>query len=161
MPMIKLIGLEPTGDFELELHFGDGSRGVWSTAELIARDTVLTHPLADPPISAAPSSKRARWPGPTGWSYPWTDCTVAWPKPERLSVRPPEILTRGGRFGDVRFDSERLIVDLADGRTIAVPLALYPRLLEATPAQRSNWTKFGGGFGIHWPDVDEDLSVAV
>jgi hypothetical protein len=64
------------------------------------------------------------------------------------------------RVADVRFDAERLIVDLADGRTIAVPLAWYPRLLDATPAQRSNWTKAGGGLGIHWPDVDEDLSVA-
>jgi hypothetical protein len=64
------------------------------------------------------------------------------------------------RVADVRFDSERLIVDLAAGRTIAVPVARYPRLLDATPAQRSNWTKAGGGFGIHWPEVDEDLSVA-
>ncbi|MGA9580904.1 MAG: DUF2442 domain-containing protein [Allosphingosinicella sp.] len=64
------------------------------------------------------------------------------------------------RVVDVRCDAERLIVDLADGRTIAVPLSWYPRLLYATPAQRSNWAKAGGGFGIHWPDVDEDLSVA-
>ncbi len=64
------------------------------------------------------------------------------------------------RVADVRFEAERLIVDLADGRTIAVPLAWYPRLLGATPAQRSNWTRAGGGLGIHWPDVDEDLSVA-
>jgi hypothetical protein len=64
------------------------------------------------------------------------------------------------RVADVRFDAQRLIVDLADGRTIAMPLAWYPRLLNATPAQRANWTKAGGGFGIHWPDVDEDLSVA-
>jgi hypothetical protein len=64
------------------------------------------------------------------------------------------------RVADVRFDSERLIVDLADGGTIAVPLSWYPPLLHATPAQRSNWAKAGGGSGIHWPDVDEDLSVA-
>ncbi|HEX8572849.1 MAG TPA: DUF2442 domain-containing protein [Allosphingosinicella sp.] len=64
------------------------------------------------------------------------------------------------RVADVRCDSERLIVDLADGRTIAVPLAWYPRLLNATPAQRANWNRAGGGLGIHWPDVDEDLSVA-
>jgi hypothetical protein len=64
------------------------------------------------------------------------------------------------RVANVRFEAERLIVDLADGRTIAVPLAWYPRLLYATPAERSNWTKAGGGFGIHWPDIDEDLSVA-
>ncbi|HEX8624752.1 MAG TPA: DUF2442 domain-containing protein [Allosphingosinicella sp.] len=64
------------------------------------------------------------------------------------------------RVADVRFDAERLIVDLADGRTIAVPLAWYPRLQDATPTQRANWIKAGGGFGIHWPDMDEDLSVA-
>jgi hypothetical protein len=64
------------------------------------------------------------------------------------------------RVADVRFDSERLIVDLADGRTIAVPLVWYPRLLDATPAQRAKWATAGGGFGIHWPELDEDLSVA-
>lgn len=54
------------------------------------------------------------------------------------------------RVADVRIDPERLIVELADGRTIAVPLAWYPRLQGATPAHRSNWIKAGGGFGIHW-----------
>lgn len=64
------------------------------------------------------------------------------------------------RVADVRFDAERLIVDLADGRTIAVPIAWYPRLQHATLAERANWTRAGGGFGIHWPDIDEDLNVA-
>jgi len=59
----------------------------------------------------------------------------------------------------VRLGEETLSVDLADGRTITVPLAWYPRLLHATPAQRSNWRVSGAGFGIHWPDVDEDLST--
>jgi hypothetical protein len=53
------------------------------------------------------------------------------------------------RVADVRFDAERLIVDLADGRTSAVPLGWYPRLLDAAPGQRLNWMKAGGGFGIH------------
>lgn len=52
-----------------------------------------------------------------------------------------------------------LSVDLIDGRTISVPLAWYPRLLHATVAQRSNWKIAGAGFGIHWPDLDEDLST--
>jgi hypothetical protein len=52
-----------------------------------------------------------------------------------------------------------LTVRLADGRAISVPLAWYPRLLEATPDQRSNWQLAGAGHGIHWPDVDEDLTV--
>ena len=59
----------------------------------------------------------------------------------------------------VRFSEDSLIVDLADGRSISAPLAWFPRLLHATPAQRNNWQKAGGGFGIHWPDLDEDLST--
>ena len=50
-------------------------------------------------------------------------------------------------------------VDLLDGRTIVVPLAWYPRLLEATPEQRKKWRLSGAGFGVHWPDIDEDLST--
>lgn len=63
------------------------------------------------------------------------------------------------RVLDVCFDDHRLIVDLMDGRTISVPLAWYPRLAGATPEQRAHWEKCGGGYGIHWPDVDEDLST--
>ena len=63
------------------------------------------------------------------------------------------------RAADVRFDNDRLIVDLKDGRTIAVPLAWYPRLFDATPEQRANWEFAGAGYGIHWPDIDEDLST--
>ena len=63
------------------------------------------------------------------------------------------------RVLDVRFDEHSLIVDLMDGRTISAPLAWYPRLLRATPEQRADWQKAGGGYGIHWPDVDEDLST--
>lgn len=65
----------------------------------------------------------------------------------------------GERVKDVRFGDDALIVDLQDGRTISMPLAWYPRLLAATPEQRANWRVAGGGFGIHWPDVDEDLST--
>jgi len=63
------------------------------------------------------------------------------------------------RVSTVRFVDERLVVDLADGRTIAVPVAWYPRLLSATTAQREKWEISGGGYGIHWPDIDEDLST--
>lgn len=63
------------------------------------------------------------------------------------------------RVADVRCDHERLTVDLMDGRTIAAPLAWYPRLLSATPEQRARWELAGGGYGIHWPDLDEDLST--
>ncbi len=63
------------------------------------------------------------------------------------------------RVADVRFEAERLIVDLMDGRTIAVPLAWYPRLLDATEDQRAVWERAGAGYGIHWPQIDEDLSV--
>ena len=63
------------------------------------------------------------------------------------------------RVADVRCDDDYLTVDLMDGRTIAVPLAWYPRLLHATPEQRARWKKIGAGYGIHWSDVDEDLST--
>jgi hypothetical protein len=53
---------------------------------------------------------------------------------------------------------DELKVELLDGRTISVPLAWYPRLLHASPEQRANWKIAGGGYGIHWADVDEDLS---
>ena len=56
-------------------------------------------------------------------------------------------------------DDARLVVDLMDGRTIAVPLVWYPRLANARPLQRSHWELAGGGDGIHWPDIDEDLST--
>jgi hypothetical protein len=54
---------------------------------------------------------------------------------------------------------DTLSVELIEGRTISVPLAWYPRLLHANPQQRQNWKICGGGFGIHWPDIDEDLST--
>jgi hypothetical protein len=63
------------------------------------------------------------------------------------------------RIMDVHVDDDRLSVDLMDGRTIAVPLAWYPRLLDASPDQRSHWEVAGGGYGIHWPEIDEDLST--
>ena len=54
---------------------------------------------------------------------------------------------------------DTLTADLSDGRTISVPLAWYPRLVHATPTERRNWRLIGGGVGIHWPDLDEDVSV--
>jgi hypothetical protein len=63
------------------------------------------------------------------------------------------------RVADLQFSDDELRVTLMDGRTISVPLAWYPRLLHATKKQRRNWRISAGGYGIHWPDVDEDLST--
>ncbi len=63
------------------------------------------------------------------------------------------------RVSDVTFSRDSLCVALMDGRTISVPLAWYPRLLNATASERKNWQTAGGGYGIHWPDIDEDLST--
>ncbi|MBI3669576.1 MAG: DUF2442 domain-containing protein [Acidobacteria bacterium] len=63
------------------------------------------------------------------------------------------------RVAGVDFTADSLVVGLMDGRTISVPLVWYARLLNATEAQRKNWQISGGGYGIHWPDVDEDLST--
>lgn len=63
------------------------------------------------------------------------------------------------RARDVQVSDEVLTVLLADGRTISAPLEWYPRLYRATPAQRANWRLIGEGDGIHWPDVEEDIST--
>jgi hypothetical protein len=65
----------------------------------------------------------------------------------------------GEKIKAVRIDDDTLAVDLVDGRTVSVPLVWYPRLLHATPEQREHFAIAGAGFGIHWPDVDEDVSV--
>ena len=66
---------------------------------------------------------------------------------------------RQARAQAVNVTEDALTVDLADGRTITVPLAWYPRLLQASPAERGNWRFVGDRQGIHWADLDEDISV--
>jgi hypothetical protein len=59
----------------------------------------------------------------------------------------------------VTANDEELSVDLSDGRTVIVPVGWFPRLARGSPAERANWRLIGGGVGIHWPDLDEDISV--
>ncbi len=59
----------------------------------------------------------------------------------------------------VNFDETNMWVELADGRKLAVPLAYFPRLLRATPIQREKYEISGGGIGLHWDEIDEDISV--
>jgi hypothetical protein len=63
------------------------------------------------------------------------------------------------RVKNVSFTEDTIAVDLMDGRTIVVPLVWYPRLLNGTSEQLANWEVCGGGYGIHWEDLDEDLST--
>ena len=60
----------------------------------------------------------------------------------------------------IRIVQDRLVVELSDGREIRVPLAWYPRLAQGTPRERQRWELIGKGTGIHWPDLDEHVSVA-
>ena len=60
---------------------------------------------------------------------------------------------------DVQVSEADLIVRLLDGRTVSAPLAWFPRLLHGTAEQRHNWRRISKGGGIHWPDLDEDISV--
>ena len=60
---------------------------------------------------------------------------------------------------DVSVNEDTILIRLADGREISAPLAWYPRLLDATPEQRSRWRLIGGGYGINWEELDEDISV--
>ena len=59
----------------------------------------------------------------------------------------------------VSFDANAMWVDLVDGRKLSVPLAYFPRLLNATPAQREHYEISGGGSGLHWDEINEDISV--
>ncbi|MCY7382125.1 MAG: DUF2442 domain-containing protein [Microcoleus sp. CAN_BIN18] len=63
------------------------------------------------------------------------------------------------RVKEIYFTEETISVDLMDGRTITVPLIWYPRLFNAAPKQRAKWEVCGGGYGIHWEEIDEDLST--
>ena len=63
------------------------------------------------------------------------------------------------RAKQVHCTDEELKVELVDGRSISVPLSWFPRLMRATPGERANFELLGDGHGIHWPDVDEDVSV--
>ena len=74
-----------------------------------------------------------------------------------MSTSTSEIQTARTLKAVVTDDS--LTVDLVDGRTVVVPLAWYPRLLHGTRQERNNWRLIGRGVGIHWPDLDEDISV--
>jgi Protein of unknown function (DUF2442) len=67
--------------------------------------------------------------------------------------------TQVARAQQVAVTEDTLTVELIDGRTISVPLGWYPRLLHGTTEERDHWRLIGGGEGIHWPDLDEDISV--
>jgi hypothetical protein len=79
-------------------------------------------------------------------------------RPNRFTPQQDTVSVADERVVDVSFTKDALRVALMDGRSITVPLTWYPRLLNATSKQRKNWRIGGGGYGIHWPDVDEDLS---
>ena len=66
---------------------------------------------------------------------------------------------RNAQAQDVTLSDESLTVELVDGRSVSIPLAWYPRLTHATSTERKNWRLIGRGEGIHWPDLDEDISV--
>ncbi|MFW5926370.1 MAG: DUF2442 domain-containing protein [Myxococcota bacterium] len=63
------------------------------------------------------------------------------------------------RAVDLWFDDEMLVVRLEDGRELRVPVGWYPSLRDATTEQRQRWELIGGGAGMHWPELDEDLSI--
>ena len=69
------------------------------------------------------------------------------------------LVTESATAKAVKISNDTLIVELRDGRSVSVPLKWYPRLAEGRPAERRNWEFIGPGTGIHWPDLDEDISV--
>ena len=69
------------------------------------------------------------------------------------------LATEAAAAKGVRVTDEALIVDLRDGRSVSVPLKWYPRLADGRPSERRKWKFIGPGIGIHWPELDEDISV--
>ena len=69
------------------------------------------------------------------------------------------VATETAAAKNVRVTDRELVVELRDGRVVSVPLAWYPRLVEGSPRERRRWELLGPGIGIHWPDLDEDISV--
>lgn len=76
-----------------------------------------------------------------------------------MSTSPSPIEISQAKAQHVSLTDDELRVELVDGRTITVPLTWYPRLAHGTPTERANWRLIGDGEGIHWPEVDEDISV--
>ncbi len=68
--------------------------------------------------------------------------------------------TRAPRAQGITITGDSLVVDLTDGRSLSVPIAWYPRLAHGTPAERGEWRLIGNGEGVHWPRLDEDISVS-
>ncbi len=97
---------------------------------------------------------------PAGWASSWRWCGSSKPSCWRRGMR-SSARAEGAdiRVHDVRVGADELTVALMDGRTIGVPLAWYPRLLAGTPVQRACWKLADAGYGIHWPELDEDLST--
>ena len=69
------------------------------------------------------------------------------------------VVRADARISRIEVTDEVITADLVDGRTVSVPLAWSWRLSDATPEQRANWELIGSGQGVHWPDVDEDISI--
>jgi hypothetical protein len=74
-----------------------------------------------------------------------------------MTTSPIEL--QAARAMQVSISDDAISVDLTDGRSISVPIAWFPRLLHGRPQERQNWRLIGGGQGIHWPDLDEDISL--
>ena len=76
-----------------------------------------------------------------------------------MSTSPSPVDISRAQAQGVSLTEDTLVVELVDGRTITVPVTWYPRLAHGTPAERANWRLIGEGEGLHWPELDEDISV--
>ncbi len=80
--------------------------------------------------------------------------------PDLSTANPRRVLLEPTPVVGVRFANGRAYLEMEDGREIGAPLSQFPRLAGASDEQRAHWQRIGRGFGVHWPDVDEDLHVA-
>lgn len=154
--MYRITDVRPLPEYHIWIRFDDGVEGEVDLSDLVGKGVFAAWEDPDhfKKVFVNPESRTVTWPGDIDLDPDvlYHEVTGA-PLPGTGDVQPDM------RVKDVRFTDKALSVDLADGRTITVPLAWYPPLLHATPEQREKWEIVGAGYGIYWPEVDEDLSV--
>ncbi len=154
--MNRITDVKPLPEYRIWIRFDDGAEGEVDLSDLVGKGVFAAweDPEHFKQVFVHPESRTVTWPGDID-----LDPDVLYHEVTGAPLPGTVYRVPGERIKDVHFTENTLSIDLADGRTITVPLAWYPRLLRATPAQRENYRITGAGYGVHWPDVDEDLSV--
>jgi len=154
--MNRITDVKPLPEYRIWIRFDDGTEGEVDLSDLVGKGvfTAWEAPEHFEQVFVHLESRTVTWPGDID-----LDPDVLYHEITGAPLPGVSDVPSDTHVKDVRFTDDALSVDLVDGRSITVPLAWYPQLLHATPEQRENWNITGAGRGIHWPDIDADLSI--